>query len=152
MTHPQKRLDPPPADSPASGDAEDPADAVSKSTRSWPPPPSRSCRTCNCWNAFSPRRPIAAGNGASNAVCERPAFRDPATLESFDWKFNEQTIDPAPVPGTGHGRVHSPPRQSGLGRRERFGKEPLDSKRGPLLLCPADIACATSPAPNCWKT
>lgn len=23
-------------------------------------------------------------------------FPDPATLESFDWKFNEQTIDPAP--------------------------------------------------------
>jgi DNA replication protein DnaC len=27
---------------------------------------------------------------------QRANFRDPGTLESFDWKFNEKTIDPAP--------------------------------------------------------
>ena len=27
---------------------------------------------------------------------QRASFRDPGTLESFDWKFNARTIDPAP--------------------------------------------------------
>ena len=63
-------------------------------------------------------------------------FREPVTLEGFDWDFNAPTIDRKVIETLGHWQVHSPRRQPRHRGPKRRGQEPDYSIGGKGCLRP----------------
>ena len=104
------------------------------------------------WDRWSPRRsPVgSAGRCASRTNHSTPhsrrLFPRGPGVDAFDWEFNSPDDRPPADRGTGHGRFHSPLRQSGSGRTKRRGKEFSDASLGTAGLRFGLSACVTSPS------